>query len=171
MGLPQVIAILMTFMLPLIILIWNKKRVQGKMLCFFARKDKSLAGELCLLKKSFVIWKDRAYDVYPDYCRVARFPMGWPWIFQEIIPAALYDEEDAIQKDWITLQSPKEGSLKLRAALEENWVAKLVQETTADVGKKINWRKILPIAMIAIGIIGLIVILTMRGCSLPGAGA
>jgi len=170
MSIGPVIALVITFLLPLVIIVYNKRRIQGKMLCYFARKDKSLVGELCELKASFVIWKDRAYDVYPDYCRVARFPMGWPWLFQEIVPAALYDEEDAIQKDWITLEPPKEGSLSLRAALEENWIKKLVAETSAEGGFKLNWRKILPIALLVIGALGLISILVMKGCAPPVGG-
>ncbi len=78
---------------------WNKYRTRGKMLCYFARKDKSVTGQLCVLRSSFVIWKDRAYDVHPGFVRVARYPMGWPSMLQELVPAALYDEEDALPKD------------------------------------------------------------------------
>lgn len=141
---------------------WNKYRVKGKMLCYFARKDKSVTGQLCELRSSFVIWKDRAYDVYPGFVRVARFPMGWPSILQELVPAALYDEEDALPKDWVTLETPKEGSLSLRSALEENWVKKLVQEAAAEGGIGINWRRMWPLAAIAVGAVGLILMMVLR---------
>lgn len=166
-----IIALFITFLLPMAIIIYNKSRCRGKILGYFARKDKSLDGRLCVLKSSFVIYGDRAYDVYPDYIRVARFPMGWPTIFQELVPCGLWDEEDAVQKDWITLEPPKEGSLSLRAALDENWIKKLVAEAASEGGgTKINWRKIFPIVLIVIGIGGLVLLMSMRGCSLPGVG-
>jgi hypothetical protein len=158
----------------LVLIIWNKKRVAGKMLCFFARKDKSVKPELCELRSSFVIWKDRAYDVYPDFVRVIRFPMGWPALFQESVPASLYDEESALPKDWVSLDEPKEGSLRLRSALDESWMKKLVQESSAQPGSgfSFNWKKVLPILALVLGGIGLIVIISMRGCSsaVPGVG-
>lgn len=161
---------LVTFILGLMfIMFWNKVRVVGKMLCFFVRKDKSVMGKLCELKSDFVIYKDRAYDIYPDMVRVTRFPMGWPSMLQELVPTCLYDEEDAIPLDWINLDNRLERSMSLRAALDENWMRKLVQEAAAEGGAHINWRKILPIALIAIGILGLLFILMSRGC-LPKVG-
>ncbi len=157
------IAIFLTFMVPLFVILYNKMRVRGKVLCYFARKDKSLDGRLCRLKASFVIYGDRAFDIYPDFVRVARFPMGWPSFFQELVPCGLWDEEDAVQKDWITLDTPKESSLVLRAALDENWIKKLVAEASAEGGTKFNLRKILPIALLVIGALGLVALLMMRG--------
>ena len=146
------------------LMFWNKARCKGKIYGFFARKDKSLDGRLCVLKSSFVIYGERAFDVYPDYVRIARFPMGWPSFLQELVPAGLWDEEDAIQKDWVTLETPKEGSLSLRAALDENWIKKLVAEAAAENGGlKFNWRKVMPILLMIVGVGGLVVILIMRG--------
>ena len=157
------LAIILTVMLPFLVIIWNKARCYGKVLGYFARKDKSLDGRLCTLKSSFVIYKDRAFDLYPDYMRVARFPLGWPRIFQELVPCGLWDEEDAIQKDWITLEPPKEGSLSLRAALEENWIKKLVAEAAAEGGGlRIDWRRIAPLGLIVVGVAGLVLLLIMR---------
>jgi len=164
-----VVLVIMMVMMPFLIILWNRQRCKGKLLCFFVRKDKSLLQKLCLLKSAFVIWEDRAYDVYPDFVRICRFPMGWPAFLQELVPACLYDEEDAVPKDWITLEAPKEGSMKLRAALGENLIKKLVAEAAAEGGGvKINWRRILPIGIIIIGIIGLVVLLAMKGM---GGGA
>ncbi len=158
-----IFALFLTVMIPFMIIIWNKVRCYGKILGYFAKKDKSLDGQLCMLKSSFVIYGDRAFDLYPDYMRMARFPMGWPRIFQELVPCGLWDEEDAIQKDWVTLESPKEGSLSLRAALDENWIKKLVAEAAAEGGgSRINWRKVFPILLLVVGVGGLVVILIMR---------
>jgi len=161
-----VFVLVITILTPLFLIAWNRQRVKGKILCYFNRKDKSLVSKLCELRSDFVIFEDRAYDIYPDFVRITRFPMGWPAMLQELVPSLLYDEEDAIPLDWINLDNRLERSMNLKSALEENWVRKLVHEAaTEGSGTKLNWRKILPIALIAIGIIGLIVLLSQGGCS------
>ena len=158
-----VVVLVLTIMVPLFLIAWNRQRVKGKMLCHFVKKDKSLDSRLCELWNDFVIYGDRAYDVYPDFVRIARFPMGWPAMLQELVPACLYDEEDGIPLDWINLDNRLERSMNLKSALEENWVRKLVHEAaTEGSGTKLNWRKILPIALIGIGVVGLIILLFMR---------
>ena len=158
-----VFVLVLTILVPLFLIAWNRQRVKGRMLCYFIRKDKSLSPKLCELVSDFVIFGDRAYDVYPDFVRLTRFPMGWPAMLQELVPTSLYDEEDAIPLDWINLANRLESSMNLRSALEENWVQKLVHEAaTEGSGTKLNWRKILPIALIIIGVIGLVVLLFMR---------
>ena len=163
---PGALALIVTIMFPLLLVMWNRQRTKGKILCYFVRKDKSILGMLCELKHDFIVFEDRAYDVYPDFIRVARFPMGWPAMLQELVPAALYDEEDAIPLDWITLDNRLERSMNLRSALEENWVRKLVHEAaTEGQGFKFNWRKVLPIGLMVLGAIGLIVMMSMGGIS------
>ncbi len=163
---PQLLLITIIFT-PVLIMVWNKVRCKGKMLCFVLRKDKSVVGKLCALRSAFVIYEDRAYDIYPDLVRLFRFPMGWPAILQEIVPIALYDEENAVPLDWITLEPFKDGSLSLRAALDENWLKKLVHETAMEgvAGGGLNWKKILPFALIGLGVAGLIFMLIMRARS------
>ena len=140
----------------------------------FLRKDNSIAHVLCELRGAFVIWKQstysRAYDVYPDFVRLGRFPMGWPKILQENVPEALYDEDEAIPKDWKHIESPKVGSLKLYSSLEERWVHKVTHELSApESGQGFNWRKVLPILIIGIGVMGLVfVMMQSKGCGLLG---
>lgn len=160
-----VVALLVTFMVPGLLIIGNKVRCAGKIYGHFAKKDKSLDTKLCKLASSFVIYEDRAFDLYPDYVRLTRYPAGWPKPFQELVPCALWDEEDAVQKDWITLEPPKEGSLSLRAALDENWIKKLVAESASEGSTRFNWRKVLPIALLIIGGLGLVSIIAMKGCA------
>jgi len=158
-----VFVLVITIVFLLLLIAWNRQRVKGRMLCYFVKKDKSLVSKLCELQNDFVIFEDRAYDVYPDFVRITRFPMGWPAFLQELVPSVLYDEEDAIPLDWIDLDNRLERSMNLRSALEENWVRKLVHEAaTEGQGTRLNWRKILPIALMAIGVIGLVVLLMMR---------
>ena len=160
---PGVFSLIITIAVPLLLLLWNRQRVKGKILCVVVKKDKSTVMKLCELVSDFVIFEDRAYDVYPDFVRLTRFPMGWPAMFQELVPSALYNEEDAVPLDWIDLDNRLESSMNLRSALEENWVRKLVHEAaTEGAGFKINWRKILPIALIALGAIGLIIMFVLR---------
>ena len=158
-----VVFIIMIVLFPAMIIFWNRQRVKGKMLCYFVRKDKSVIGKLCELKGAFVYWSDFAYDVYPDLVRVAKFPMGWPAFLQELVPASLYDEQDAIPLDWINMGNRLERAMELRAALDENWLRKLVHEAAAEGGGfQINWRRVLPIALIAVGVIGFVFIMFVR---------
>lgn len=127
------------------------------MLCFFLKKDKSVQTVLCALFNDFVIYQERAYDVYPDFIRLSRFPMGWPPFLQELVPAGLYLEEDGVPLDWVTLDQRKVRAMELKSALDENFFRKMVHETAQDAASGgINWRKILPIALLVIGVLGLI---------------
>jgi len=163
------LALLLTLAIPFLVILWNRQRVKGKILCYFIRKDKSILAKLCELKSDFVVFQDRAYDIYPDFVRVARFPHGWPAMFQELVPSALYDEEDAIPLDWIRLDNRLERSMNLKSALDENWVKKLVHEAaTEGADFRINWRKIIPIALILLGGLGLVALMATRGCVPPG---
>ena len=151
---------------PLFIILWNRQRCKGKMLCYMLPKDKSVVGKLCELRDAFVLYKHRAYDVYPDLIRISRFPMGWPAMLQELVPAGLYDEENGMPLDWISLETPKEEfrSMHIRSALDENWLRKLVEEASKESGGglSINWRKVFPIILLVIGIVGLIAMLVLR---------
>lgn len=161
---PGAFALVLTVVGPLLILLWNRQRVKGKMLCVVVKGDKSVVMKLCILMHDFVIYEDRAYDIYPDFVRLTRFPMGWPAMFQELVPTALYNEVDAVPLDWIELDNRLESSMNLKSALEENWIRKLVHEAaTEGAGFKLNWRKILPIGLMVLGAIGLVVLLAMGG--------
>jgi len=98
-----VLFVVVLLLFPVGVIFWNRNRVKGKIGGYFLRKDKSLVFQLCELKDAFVLFNEKAYDLYPDFIRVARFPMGWPPFLQEIIPVILYDEEDAIPLDWVGL--------------------------------------------------------------------
>ena len=143
-------------LLPAFLIIWNRQRCKGKMLCFMLRKDKSLDVSLCKLWNDFVIYHDRAFDVYPDFVRLARFPMGWPSALQELVPSALYLEEDAIPLDWINLDDRKVRSMELRSSLDENFFRKMIHETTYEGGGiSFNWRRALPFVLIALALLAL----------------
>jgi len=150
--------------IPVVAMFWNKMRTRGKILGVFVRKDKSVEMVLCKLYNDFVFYKDRAYEIWPDFVRVSRFPSGWPGPLQELVPIALYDEEDAIPLDWINIDQRQIRAMELKAALDENWLAKLVHETIAEggVGFKFNFRKWLPILIIVVGVVGLVAMLILR---------
>jgi len=138
--------------------------VKGKVLGIIVRKDKSVLPKLCELVSDFLIYRDRAYEVYPDFVRVSRFPMGWPAFLQELVPALLIDEEDRVPLDWVHLGKRQGSAMELKSALDENWVRKLVEETAREGAAfgGINWRKLLPYILLGLGIVGLVAIFILR---------
>lgn len=160
---PAIVVLFTVVFLPLALVMWNRQKVKGKVLCLFVRKDKSVTMRLCELRNDFVINLDRAYEMYPDFVRVARFPMGWPPALQELVPCVLYDEEDAVPLDWVTIDNRKGRAMELKAALDENWLRKLVQEATAETGFNLNWKKMLPIVLIGVGVLGVALLLLLGG--------
>lgn len=153
-----------------VIMFWNKMRVRGKIACFFLRGDTYMKGSLCEYHQDFVMYEERAYDLYPQRCRFTRFPSGWPSLLQEIVPCALYDYDNAIPLDWTN--PPVQLDAKLRAmnvksALMENMLRKMVEEASREAGAvggfRFNWRKALPIILIVGGIIGFILITRAGG--------
>ena len=159
-----VLLLVVMVLVPFFVIVWNKMRVKGKILCFFLRKDKSLLPKLCKLESDFVVFVDRAYDIYPDFVRVTRFPAGWPTPLQEVVPTMLYDEEDAIPLDWINLDNRLERAMELKAALDENFFKRLVTETTKELsgGALGSWKKYLPFILVGVGVVGLVVLLVLR---------
>jgi len=161
----SLLPLLMLVMMPMLLILWNKNRCKGRMLCVILRKDKSVITKLCELRDDFVIWDNRAYDVYPDYVRLTWFPSGWPSMFQEAVPSCLYLEEDAIPLNWIDLDNRLERSMELKSALDENWLRKLVHDAAQETGVGgggLKWRKILPIGLLIVGLIGLGVIMFVK---------
>lgn len=156
-----VLIVMITFGL-LGLVFWNRHRVKGKVLCFFNREDKSLLVCLCEVVDSWILFQNRAYDIFPEMVRLTKFPMGWPAFLQELVPCVLYDEEDAVPLDWIHMGNRQERAMELRAALDENWMRKLVEETAREGTPGFNFKKIIPYAVLGIGVIGLIFILLMN---------
>lgn len=151
-----------------LVIFWNKRRIRGKMLCFFLQGDIYLKPALCEFQDDFVFYGDHAYDIYPQRVRLTRFPAGWPSILQEIVPTALYDVANGIPLNWNDLPDQKDARLRamnIKSALGENAIRKLVQEAATEGGPgggfRLNWRKVLPIVLIVGGLIGFVFI--MRG--------
>jgi len=150
-----IVLVVIILLMPMVLILWNKKKTKGKLLCTMVKDDKSTDTRLCPLDGGFVIYKDRAYDVYPDVIRVTKYPSGWPSFLQELVPHALYDESNALPLDWINLSTDiKFRSMEVKAALDENFFKKIVQETVAQgKGLSLNMRKILPLGLGAIAIL------------------
>jgi len=152
------------------LIFWNKKRIKGKILCSFLSGDIYLKTALCEYQESFVLYDGKAYDLYPDRLRITRFPSGFPDIFRETLPAALYDVANGIPLDWKnppTQSDAKLRSMNIKSALMENKIRQMVDEATRESssggGGKINWRKILPIMLVVGGVIGFIYIMQSSG--------
>lgn len=162
---PIIIMLIMVIVFPTMMVFWNRQRVKGKLLCFIVRDDKSVLPKLCELKHDFVIFESRGYKVSPDFVRICRYPMGWPPFLQELVPTLLLDEQDITPLDWITIDQRTGSSMEVGSALDENWIRKLVQEASRDSATLgINWRKILPFLLIGLGVIGFIIIFSIKGC-------
>jgi len=164
----QSIVMLVTFVVGLLfIIMWNRQRVKGKVLGMIVRKDRSVLPKLLQLSDDFIIWGTRCYELYPDFVRICRFPMGWPAFMQELVPAVLLDEEDRVPLDWIHIDNRQGSAMELRAALDENWLRKLVEESAKEPGGsgKFNFKKALPIILIAVGAIGLIALFYFKNKS------
>jgi hypothetical protein len=155
---------LMLIMFPAFMMFWNKARVKGKMLCHMLREDNTLYVSLCQLQDAFVIFNNCAYDIYPKMIRFVAYPQGWPKFLQEMVPAAIYDEKDACPLDWINMGKREIRSMEVRAALDENWLRKLVKEAANDgaPGFKLNFKKILPILLLVVGVGGIIYLFVLR---------
>jgi len=147
---------------PMGAVLFNKTRCKGKLLCTILKDDKSTDTKLCRLDGGFVIYGDRAYDVYPDWVRVTRYPSGWPPMLQELVPHALYDEKDAIPLRWIQLSNRTVRSMELKSSLDENFFKKLVSESVKEGKIGFNWRKALPFVLVIAGVLGLVYMLMMR---------
>lgn len=153
---------------PVILIYMIRQRVRGKMLCYFIKKDRSVEASLCELRDDFVIWKNRAYDVYPDLVRLTKWPSGpmIPAFLQELVPTCLYLEEDAVPLDWVTLDKRLVRAMELKSALDENFFRKMIHETTYEEKSPFNWRKVL-VWVLAVAGIGLLVLLFLKGCPKP----
>jgi len=164
MGTGPIILLLVIVVLPVGIILWTRQRVKGKVLGAIVRKDKSVLFKLLELRDDFVIWENRAYELFPALVRIALFPIGFPRFLQEIVPTVLLDEEDRLPLDWVNIDNREGSAMELKAALEENWVRKLVQEAAAESGSgfQFNLKKMLPIGIILLGVIGLGVMLFLR---------
>lgn len=160
-----IVIVIVLFLGPTAIVMMNKMRVKGKMACVVVKDDDSVDIKLCRLVRQFVLYGDYGYDVYPKRVRVMRYPTGWPSMFQELVPVCLYNEKDAVPLDWKTLDDRHISSMKLKSSLDENFFRTLI-ETQKEVsgGGKFNIRKMLPYALLAIGVLALIGILMFGGC-------
>ena len=152
------------------LIFWNKKRIKGKILCFFLSGDVYVKSALCEYQDDFVFYNEKAYDLYPDRVRLTRFPAGFPDILRETVPAALYDIGNGIPLDWKnppTQLDAKLRSMNIKSALMENKIRQMVDEATREGsalgGGKIKWKKILPIMLVVGGIIGFIFIMQRSG--------
>ncbi len=174
---PLILMVLIIVMVMGMIL-WNKKRIIGKTLCVILKRNNTWRPVLCDTigpeGEQFVIYNGRAYYLFTDLVRFAPFPSGWPPILQESVPSVLLDEDNGIPLDWKTLAVPdyKWRAGVVHSALRESWLRRIVYETAVAgsplPGTKFNFKKMLPIILIIVGVIGFIVITRLNGGSLPG---
>ena len=156
---------------PLFIVFVQKIRTYGKMLCFFLEEEGSITPKLLKVgdeKGAFVVDKkagNRRYIVPddPDCKRNIRFPSGWPRIFQETVPSAIWFRGNSNPLTWAEArkQAKKVGvsPVELDAVLDPVWMALIIRGAREGEGiSDTGWRKSLPLLSVALGAICLLLL-------------
>lgn len=158
--------LILVILFPFLMIIFNKVRTNGKVLLVIAKEDRSVAFKLNKPDyELFVHYNRRAYQLNTNFARLTRYPFGWPGFMQEVVPAFLLDEAYRDPLNWVDLENRVANSLELGSALDENWIAKIVQESSKDASltaKKWSLKKALPFIIIGAGIIGLVVMFLLK---------
>jgi len=145
-----VFTVLIVFFTPVIVYLLLKSRVVGKMGCFFLEKDKSITFRLYKVQGRHVAVDDELYGVSPGRIRFIRFPMGWPALFQQVVPVSLYQREDYNPIDindpvnWTSLAPSKDSSIEVGAVLEPRWLAAIVRGTKEGAPDQTRMQKLIP---------------------------
>jgi len=152
-----ILVILLMFVgFPTALFFYMQQRVAGKMLCWFLEDDISARPELRPIEGDFIISEEGGYDVEAEKVRLVRYPLGWPRILQQIVPASLYRRGNAIPLNWVTLEARSVSARELAAVLDENWLRNLVKGAREGMGIS-KFEKILP--MLTLATIGICLLL------------
>lgn len=157
-----------TFVLaPFIIILWNKSRTKGKVVAVITRGDLWAQITLCQMQDDYIMFNGKGYEVHPKLARLIAFPGGWPKFLQETLPGFLLREDDGIPLDWVNLGERKLSSTETGVNLDPNIYRILVREGAKDGGAQssggFNWKRVLPIILIIVGVIGFIAFQYIKG--------
>ena len=154
------VMILTVVLFPLVMMIAIRQRVANKMLCIFLVKDKSLRPKLLPIEGDFVKYDGEAYNVDGDFIRMVRYPLGWPKLFQQVVPSALYMLGTHEQKDWVTVTGKGVSAREVGVTLQPYWMEQMVSGTR---GKPLQtrWEKMAPMLAVVIGGLCLLIMLVL----------
>jgi len=166
------------FMLaPVAVYALTKARTIGKMGCFFLEKDKSITFKLYKVEGPYVQVEDEKYGVSPSRIRFMGFPLGWPKLFQQVIPCSMYQREDFQPldlnepTDWVNLVGSKDSAVEMSAILEPRWLAQIVRGTREGASIEDNRvKKWLPAVTLGI-VVAILVFMFYLITKLNGMGA
>lgn len=154
MGLLLMVVVIL--LMPSVLFFYMQWKCAGKMLCFFLEEDKSTRPELTRIEGDFIVSEEGMYDIEPEKIRLMRYPLGWPRFLQQILPAGLYERDNAIPLDWITLEAATISASELHTVLDKNWLKNLVAGARegATGGK---FEKMVP--MLSLAVSGLVLLM------------
>lgn len=144
---------------PFIIILWNKSRVKGKVIAIITRGDLWVQMSLCAMADDYIMYNGKGYECHPKLARLMSFPGGWPKALQETLPAFLIKEDDGVPLDWVRIGCRQVSSTEIGVNLDPNIYRILVREGSKEGSggasvSGFNWKRALPVLLIAIGIIG-----------------
>jgi len=152
-----VVMLTVLILFPLALILIMRQKVVGKMLCFFLEEDKSIRAKLLKVKGDFVPFEGEAYLVKAERVRLIRYPMGWPSILQQTIPASQYHRGQVDPQNWIDLSQKGVSATEVGAVLEPTWMANIVRGIQQK-DSKTRLEKAMPLITIGLGGLSLILI-------------
>jgi len=158
LPLDSVFMLLFIFLAPFGLYFFLKYRVIGKMGCFFLERDKSINFKLHKVNGPHVEVNDETYGINPGRIRFIKIPIGWPALFQQIVPCSMYQREDYqpidINEplDWVRLLSSKDSAIEISSVLEPRWLAAIVRGTREGAPDQTKFQKWIPILTLGISV-------------------
>ncbi len=142
---------------PICMILVMRHKTVGKMVCFFLEKDKSIRAKLLTVEGDWVRLGKETYQVVPERVRLIKYPMGWPSILQQTVPASQYQRTKATPLDWVDLSQKGASAIEVGAVMEPTWFAHLVRGHQ-DQDKKTKLEKMFPLLALALGGLTLVMI-------------
>lgn len=155
-----VILVIVIVLLPLGMIAMNKIKCRGKVMANILRDGQPMKQELCKVERGFIVYNGCGYHLFDDLHRDVGYPSGWPVFLQEQVQAYLIDEKDGIPLDWSVpygegIEMRRVRAREIATSLDTEVYAGFInkQKEAAAPAKKFNFRKALPMLLIAIGVL------------------
>lgn len=157
-----VVVLLIIIAFPLALILFTRRRVAGRMLCWFLEEDKTLSNKLLKVDGEFVQSGDDHYRVDVEKVRLIRYPFGMPSVLQQIIPTSLYQAGASSFEplDWITLSNEGASAKEVGAILDPYWMGNLMK-AVKEGGGETRFQRMLPWLTLGIAAISLILVFVL----------
>lgn len=133
-----------------------KMRTVGRLGVFMLEKDKHVNFMLRKVKGPHWSDKNETYGVDPKRVRLVRYPFGWPAIFQQVIPCALYQREhyqplDIIQPiDWNSLKSANVNATEVGTVLDPMVLVSILKGASGAAPTTSRFQRMFPMLMVGL---------------------